>query len=108
MPGIGRLDRRVRIEQPVVTRDSAFGSQQITWSLVATVWAQVREVSQAERTADNLRVATRTTTVTIRYRPGVVPTMRLVEDTRVLQIVGQPLERGRRQWLDIQCEEFNG
>jgi head-tail adaptor len=107
MPAIGKLDRRVRIEQPVITRDPAYGSEQITWSLVATVWAQVRENTQAERTADNLRVATRATTVTVRYRPGVVPTMRLVQDTRVLQIVGV-LERGRRQWLDIQCEDFDG
>lgn len=107
MPGIGQLDRRIRIEQPEVARDSAYGSQQITWSEVATVWAQVRENTQGERTADNLRTATRTTTVTVRYRAGIVPTMRLVYGARVLAIVGV-LERGRRQWLELQCEDFNG
>ncbi len=73
----GDLRHRVTIQQLTTTRD-AEGVTTETWTNVATVWAAVeplqgREYFQAQ--AVNAEVTTR---VRIRYRAGIVPTMRIL------------------------------
>ena len=46
----GRLTQRVRIEQPVVTRN-ALGEEILGWTTFAEVWAEVRPLSTREPAA---------------------------------------------------------
>lgn len=99
------LDRRVTLQQPVTVRDAAYGGEQTSWQTVATVWARVTERMASEATAEGLqRVMTRQITVRIRHRADVASTWRLQYGNRVLHITGV-VEQGRREWLDLHCEE---
>ena len=103
----GDLDRRVRIEQPLA--DDAFdGAGSGTWSLVAEVWASVRDAlpSRGERLADGVNVAARPSRVRIRYRAGMTASMRFVLDERIMQIVAGPAELGRREGLEFMVEDY--
>ena len=105
----GRLKDRVTIQSRSVTRD-AYGAEVITWATLATVWASVESISGREYLAttggaDQL-LATRTTRVVIRYRDDVGPTMRVVHETRTLEI-DAVLARGNDEWLDLMCSDCN-
>jgi SPP1 family predicted phage head-tail adaptor len=107
MLSAGHLDRTLVIEQPVVTRDAADGSQVVTWSAVATVWAQLLESSTSgdEMMRDGVLSYGRPSRVRIRWRSGIEPTMRLNIGGRLLQILGTA-EIGRRRLLEISCREW--
>lgn len=103
----GQLDRRITLQQPAHTRDPAYGSEVEGWADVITVWARVIERAAAEVTETTQRVLQRQITVRIRYRAGVLSSWRVLLGGRVLQIQGV-LEVGRRQWMDLDCQEVTG
>jgi len=107
MTTAGNLDRRITLQEPAHTRDPQYGSEVAGWADVATVWAQVRERVAAEVTETTQRVLQRQITVRIRYRAGVLSSWRVLLGGRVLQIQGV-LEVGRRQWMDLDCQEVTG
>ncbi|MCZ4341519.1 head-tail adaptor protein [Sphingomonadaceae bacterium G21617-S1] len=104
----GSLDRRIRIERPVVD-DSFDSAGEDAWPLVAIVWASVQDVlpSRGERLADGLVTATRPARVRIRYRSGITADMRFVMDDRVMQIISGPAELGRRQGLEFMVADYS-
>lgn len=110
----GLLDRRVRIDQKSVARNSDFGSEVVTWTPLATVWAQVIEQpengpSGGERVQQNLRTYARRSTLRIRYRNDLNTDMRVVlldRSSRALRIVGMT-EAMRRQVLELTCEDYS-
>lgn len=108
----GRLDRRVVIEKKTVTRDATYGSEQITWTTHAEVWAEAKDKfsdTSEERVAQGARIVTRSTRLTIRWVEGVTSDMRVrvKRDGRLLQIVAIA-EVGRREGLQLTCEEYRG
>ena len=109
---IGKLDRRLLIERKSVTRDTAFGSEIVTWVAVATVWANAEDVLRAtpgggEQVKQDIRVHTRPCRVLIRYRSDITTDMRvtIVERARVMQITSIA-EFGRREATELMCEEY--
>jgi SPP1 family predicted phage head-tail adaptor len=100
----GDLDRRVKLDAPVVARDTDFGSEVTTWNTVATVWAKLMERMAGEGIEADQRVMTRQITIRIRYRSDVLTTWRVVCGTRRFRINGT-LEVGRREYLHLLCEE---
>ena len=110
MPGMkaGQLDRRIRIERPV-SDDSFKGAGSGSWALVATVWAEVKDVlpSRGERLAEGINIAARPARVRIRWRNDVTPAMRFVMGARVMQIVAGPAEIGRREELQFMVEDYS-
>ena len=100
----GDLDKRITLRRPVASLDSAYGSQQITWSDVATVWAQVVEQSASESTTAEQRTMTRRADVRIRWRADVDATCVVIYAGRTLRITGTAAV-GRKRWLDLACEE---
>jgi len=115
------LDRRIRIERPVADT-SLDGAGAGTWGLVTETWAQVQDAlpSRGEKLADGINVATRPARVRIRYRAGITPDMRVLvgrnlkdaegqpywQTGRTAQIITEPAEIGRRQWLEFMVEEY--
>ncbi len=109
---IGPLDRRIAIESPVVVVDPDYGTQTVTWSPLAVVWANVEDVlpSRAESVKMGLAVALNQVRIRYRYRNDVNSAMRVrivgpVE--RVLQIIAGPAEVGRHEFSEIVCESIS-
>lgn len=102
----GRLRERVTIQQESVTRDGS-GEQLKSWTEVATVWAAVTPGASSERflASAGQRVAEVTHTVRIRYRAGITPKMRLLWETRILEIISVVDPDGRLRTTILLCSE---
>ncbi|QNH21257.1 Phage head-tail joining protein [Xanthomonas sp. GW] len=83
----GDLRHRVLIQQQVTTRDSD-GVSQTAWQDVAAVWAAVEPLSAREFVQSSQTQAAVTARITIRYRAGLAPTMRILHRGQVFNIAG--------------------
>lgn len=104
------LDRRVTIETCSTVRGATYQEPAQTWAAQATVWAQVRESSTAPGTTDSATEAAalyaRPMKVRMRWRDGLdKAATRLRYKGRLLRITGTA-ELGRREWLELACEEW--
>lgn len=109
----GRLDQRLVIEQPVVTRDAAFGAELIGWVALCQAWGDVVDIVNKRRggeetVEENVRMRSGLTQITIRFRDDVTTAMRVRWEARnrTFQIVGIA-EIDRRRGLQLSCEEFS-
>ncbi len=88
--GAGQLNHRVRIQQPTTVKD-ALGAPTLTWSDVATVWADIQPLSGREaRIADRI-AAELTHQITVRFQPifadpSAVARMRVLFKDRVFAL----------------------
>lgn len=103
-PRLGALRHRVTIEEPVRVSDEAGGAA-ITWSYVATVWAEIqpktgREVFESDQLGGRV-----THDVRMRYRDGVTPKMRIFHSGRLFDIRFVANVGERSEWLICVCEE---
>lgn len=105
----GSLDARVTIETRTATQDADTGRDIVTWTTLATVWAEVRDVlpSRDERVRQGLEVASRQTRIRIRYRTDVDSSMRVTvhrDGDTIYQIVGGPAVLGHKEGIELLCE----
>ena len=87
----GRLNKRITIQSPATGQD-ATGEPTTGWTDVATVWASIVDVSGREYVAAGGLQNSAQTMVTLRFRAGIVPSMRVVHgaDTfNVEAVLGQ-------------------
>lgn len=100
----GTLRQRVTIqEKPPVSQDS-YGAEAPGWAAVATVWARVETLSGREFISRGQEQAEVSHKVTIRFRDGVAPTMRLAWGGRRLEILSVLSDNVRRELL-LMCSE---
>lgn len=109
---IGTLDSYIRIERKSVTNNSDYGSEQITWVKYYEGWAKLTEIApkMQEDTVENARLLKKPCRMTIRYVPGIDATMRVVlldRDNRIMQIVSESTEIGRKEGLEFMLEEYS-
>ena len=106
---IGKLRERVIIQRKTVTRDD-FGSELVSWSNVATVWADVRSTDGTESVESSVDqvVATISHSVLIRHLAGLSPAMRVVWRSKALQILSIVENDNRRRQLILKCNEIAG
>ena len=104
-----KLDTRIRIERKVVTHDPQYGTEQVTWSEFACVWAEVKDIlpSKAERLADSIQIGRRPARIRIRYLAGLSADMRVIIDSRIHQIVAGPSMLGRREAIELITQELS-
>ena len=81
----GHLDQRVTIERLVETVDR-YGDSTNEWTAQATVWAAVEPLVGREFMAALQVQSDVSTRVRMRYRPGVLPTDRVLHEGRVYAI----------------------
>ncbi|WP_150776828.1 phage head closure protein [Pseudomonas fluorescens] len=100
----GPLRHRVEIQQKVSVRDTATGEYgEPTWQTFATVWASKTDLSTRDVLAAKAGQSEVTSRFVIRYRAGVLPTMRIVHRGEVYSIEGPPMEdpKSGREYLTI-------
>ncbi len=108
---LGNLDWRVRFERKTVSRDAAFGSENITWTEVGTFWCNVEDINpwRSKTTSNDLTQGSTQTRVRLRYRSDLDMSMRMVimrPDPIVYQIVGGPTELGWHEGIEFLVERF--
>ena len=110
---IGQLDRRVRIETKQTSQDPDYGTEIVTWALLAVVWANVQDAmpSKAEAVVQGLSVAINQTRVRMRWRNDVDSSARMIiyrPNPVTYQIVGGPSEVGdRKQYIEFMVERLS-
>lgn len=81
-----------------------------TWADVTpSEWAEVQDVlpSRGESIADGINIAKRPARIRCNYRTDITSDMRVKFDGRTLKIVAGPAELGRREGLEVVCEELS-
>lgn len=100
----GELNRRITL-QARSTSKSAFGAQVATWSDVATVWARIEPRAGAEPIEAGSLRGVLSHVIRIRYRSGVVPAMRVLYGSRILDVTSVVDVDEAHVALDLYCAE---
>lgn len=98
----GELDRRVVLQQRSSSKDT-YGQQVMTWTDVATLWANIRPLSGREMLTAGAINSELSHVVTIRYRSGVTPAMRLTYGGQVFNILSVIDPEMAHVSLELQC-----
>jgi len=104
MNRIGALDQRVTLQSRSVVVD-AVGQETITWTDVATVWAEVEQLRGRELFAAAGTVYENTTRVRIRHRTDVLATWRVVHGSVKMDITAVIDVGGRKDITELMCLE---
>jgi head-tail adaptor len=102
-PDPGKMDTKIRVERPHVTRDAA-GAAVIEWRPVCNAWAERIDVSGSERFSASQRLATVTTIWRMWWRGDIDPTCRIVtrdQDIERAYGIEAVNELGRREGIDV-------
>ncbi|MBN5158841.1 MULTISPECIES: phage head closure protein [unclassified Stenotrophomonas] len=83
----GKLRHRVLIQQQMTTKDED-GVQTTTWVDMATVWASVEPLSAREFIQSGQTQSAVAARITMRYRDGLSPSMRLIHRGEIFNIAG--------------------
>lgn len=104
-----RLDRRVTIEEELVTQDAAFSSNVPTWRVVDTFHAEVVDQAPSRSLAlrQGIEGASLQVRVRVRYSAKLATSTRkrIRFGARVLQVVAGPAEMGRREFMEFLAED---
>lgn len=106
----GKRSTLVTFQRRVGTQSPKTGAWSYVWTNVAPPeWCEVRDVlpSRAETLDDNLAITRRPCRIRCDYREDVTPDMRVTFDDRVLEITAGPAELGRRDGLEMMCQELS-
>ncbi len=100
----GDLRHPIEIQQFSAVRDPGSGEfGEPAWQIFASTWASVEPLSAKDLIAAQSAQSEATARVVIRYRPGVLPTMRIVHRGQIYSIEGPPLEddKSGQEYLTI-------
>ncbi len=100
---IGSLSHRLSLEALQRTPDDAGGAA-LGWVEIAKVWARIVAKTGRERLLADRIAGSVSHDVTIRYREGVEPAMRLRNGSRSFHILAV-LSDERRRFIVCECEE---
>lgn len=100
----GQLRKRVIIQQRSQTQDD-YGQPLQTWTDVATVYAGIEPLNGRELLAAQAVNSEVSHNVTMRYRTGITPAMRLNYQGRLFNIHTILDENERHRMLTLQCSE---
>ena len=107
---IGRLNRRVVIQVQTPTVD-AVGQPVNTWSMFATVWADIRfntGLKNLENITADAQNSVAVASIRIRYRSDITSAMRVVDGSTVYHIKVVLPNIGAKDYTDLVCEVVNG
>lgn len=100
----GKLRRRIEIQRRTATQDD-YGQPLTTWTTEITTQAEFEPLNGRELVAAQAVQSEVTHTVTIRYRAGITPAMRIKYDGRLFNIHAVLDEAERHRMLTLLCSE---
>ncbi len=103
-PAIGRLRHRLSLENASRTPDGGGGAAE-TWTTAAQVWGQIRPIGGSEGFNADAITGRISHEITLRYRAGVTPAMRLISGNRRFEITAVIDIDERHRWLKCLCVE---
>lgn len=101
------LRHRIAIQKRTQSPDGLGGFSE-SWITFASTWAKISPTSARERFFSEKLEHNITHKITIRYRSGISPDMRIQFGTRIFKINGIINPEERNIWLDLLCEEGAG
>lgn len=102
----GKLRHRITLQRQGLSQDPQTGEMLPGWQDVAAVWAGIEPLSARELIAAQAGQSEITARIVIRYRAGVLPTMRVVHGSKVYNIHGVlPDMRSGREYLTLPVSE---
>ena len=102
----GRLDRRVKLQQKTAARGELGGHQEV-WRDLATVWAEVRDLSGREIFNARAVGSAATRIVTMRYRPDIQAEHRVVLPGGTTLRIEWLRRIERHETLELYCLEID-
>ena len=100
-----KLRHRIDLQSRTASQDAATGETTFTWSnSVASEPAEVVPLSGREFIQSGATQAGVDTRITIRWRSGIEPTMRVVFDGNNYQITAVLPDQTNRRWLTLMCQ----
>ncbi|MDE2466755.1 MAG: phage head closure protein [Alphaproteobacteria bacterium] len=103
----GILDQRITIQELTVVR-GALGGHDETWSTLATVWAQKLDMTGREIFQAKAMGSAATLLITIRYRPDVKASMRVVFSDGSMARIEWIRHVTRKERLELYCLKLDG
>ncbi len=102
------LNKRCRIEYKSVKQDPTFGTEQITWALLAVVWCNIQDVlpSRSEAIKNGIAIGSKQARLRMRFRKDIDSSMRVVADGVVYQFISDFAEMGQREYLEVMIEKY--
>lgn len=100
----GKLRHRITIQQRTTDQDD-YGQQLDRWDDVARAWADVEPLNGRELLAAAAVQAETTHTVTMRYRSGITPQLRINYNGRLFNILNVLDDNERHRTLTLLCSE---
>lgn len=100
----GDLRHRIELQHKVTPRDPESGEYgEPEWQKLLSVWAKVSPLSARDLIAAQAAKSEATARMVIRFRSGILPTMRIVYRGEVYSIEGPPLEddKSGQEYLTI-------
>ena len=101
---IGDMNQRITLQYSSIVSDG-MGGTSTTWTDAATVWAKKTTHRSDEAVQAMATTGTATHNFRIRYRADVKSSWRIKEGTKLMAIIGPPIEVERRRWLDLTARE---
>lgn len=99
----GVLNRRVTIQMLSTTLDE-YGQPAGAWADIATVWANIKNVSGLETVKSGLDVSVVSTSIRIRYRDDVTAGMRVLYGVKAWDIRAVLPDDAGREYCDLVCQ----
>ena len=124
-PSAGSRDTLITFLKREATVNEDYGTREYTWVLFAQEMAKVQDqlLSRAERIADSLSIQLRPCIVECLYRDDITSDMQVATGIplgatlgtavtdytpfRRMEIAGGPIELGRRDGLQMNCQELS-
>lgn len=103
----GKMNKRISIEEPASgsPAKNGFGERNIVWEEFAEVWAEIIPLVGREYWAQQQVQSEVTVKIRIRYLAGVLTTMRVVYDERILTIKSVIDVNERHKEIVLMCSE---
>lgn len=84
--------------------EDALGQPLQTWTTIAAVWADVRQMNGMQSIKADAEVSTVKASIRIRWREGVTEAMRVLANGQAYDIQAVLPDLARREYLDLVCE----
>jgi len=108
----GTLNERCRIERKQATQDANYGTEIVTWVLLAERWCNVQDVlpSRSESVKQGLEVAHNKTRLRLRYCTDVDSSMRVIlyrPAADIYEIIAGPAVIGNKDGIEMMLERLS-